>query len=158
MKKIEENFCESLFKWQSEHFKGTQAELGKIFNVSQGQIAKIFSKQRCGDETWRRMVAKKIGADYDSMIGVKKTDSKKIINFDNTYDEKHFKVTKKFKNKPMAIEINQGLVEIESYDPEELEEFNAMVQARLKRLRKKIKKQEDRDPPGEKLSPNGTDK
>jgi len=156
MKRIEKIFCKNLYKWQKTNFKGNRTELGKFFNVSQGYISNILAGRNCGDETWRRFVAQKIGADYDSMIGIKKTDKENIIKFDNNYEEKHFRVTKKFKNKSKAIEINEGLVELESYDPEELEEFNDNVQTRLKRLRKKHKKLGDREPLGE--VPNGTDK
>jgi len=139
MEKIEKTFCENLFKWYEKYYEGTQTKFGKFLNVSQGQIAKIFAKQRCGDETWRRMVSKKIGINYDTMIGIKKPDPENIISFESLEDEEHFNVTKKFKNKPMAIEINSSLVEIESYDPYELEEFSDIVQAKLKKLRKKYK-------------------
>jgi predicted transcriptional regulator len=140
MKTIEKNFCKNLKKWVDKHSKTTRAELGKNFGVSQGYISNILAGRNCGDETWRRMVSKYIGIDYDTMIGVKKESSKNIIKFESIEDEEHYNVTKKFKNQALAIEINQGLVEIESYDSDELEEFKDNVQTKLKKLRKKHKK------------------
>ena len=72
MDKLKENFCENLYRWYIDNFKGTQTAFGKFLNVSQGQVNKIFAKQRWGEEPWRRMVAEKIGMDYDEMIGIKK--------------------------------------------------------------------------------------
>jgi len=139
MKKIEEKFCESLFKWQSEHFEGTQAELGNFFRVSQGQIAKIFSKQRCGDETWRRFVAKKIGYDYDTMIGVKKKDLENVIRFETIEDEEHYNATKKFSDKKTATKFNKLLVKIEERDPGTFKRLYNQVKFELSQISKKCK-------------------
>ncbi|WP_201765626.1 hypothetical protein [Desulfotignum phosphitoxidans] len=84
--KIKINFCNSLKIWVDSNFKGTQHELGKFFNVSQGYISNVLAGRRCGDETWRRFVAAKIGMDYDAMVGIEKGKSqnlsKKIVPID----------------------------------------------------------------------------
>ena len=142
MKTIEKTFCKNLKIWTKKNFKGTRAELAKQFGVSQGYVSNILAGRNCGDETWRRMVAKKIGIDYDTMIGIEKDQNENIVVFTNTDDERHFEVTQRFKNKPLAIEINMGLVEVEQYDPEELEEIKELIIAKLKKHRKKQKQKD----------------
>jgi len=134
---LEDNFSDSLMAWKNKHFKGTQKELGAMFGVSQGQINNVLNKIRCGDETWRRMVAKKIGIPYDQMIGLDSEayslESKILILAD-----KHADITKNFQNQDIAIEINTDLVEIEKIDPDELEEIRDNIKAKLKKLTKRI--------------------
>jgi len=79
MKTIEKTFCKNLDKWQKANFIGTKTELGKMFKVSQGYISNILAGRNCGDETWRRFVAKKTGMDYDSMIGLKKIENSFLV-------------------------------------------------------------------------------
>lgn len=78
MSEIKKNFCNNFFEWQSNYFKGTQKELGSLFGVSQGQIAKVLSGKRAGDEEWRRKVASKIGMPYEIMIGLNKNSKANI--------------------------------------------------------------------------------
>lgn len=144
---LEDNFCEALYVWKNEHFKGTQADLGKLFGVTQAQINRVLNKTRYGDETWRRMVAKKIGVPYDQMIGLDTTDAPgtPII----TLSDKHATVTKQFKNQDIAIEINTDLVEIERIDPYELEEIRDNIKSKLKKLEKRAGFKKDRASNGE---------
>jgi len=139
MKRIIKTFCENLFKWQKKNFKGTQTELGKFLNISQGQIANIFAKKRCGDETWRRMVAKKIGYDYDTMIGVKKKDLENVIRFETIEDEEHYNATKKFSDKKTATKFNKLLVKIEERDPGTFKRLYNQVKFELSQISKKCK-------------------
>jgi len=138
IKTIKKTFCESLNKWGAAHFKGTRTELGKKFKVSQGYISNVLAGRRCGDETWRRMVAKEIGMDYDTMIGIEKNQSKNILNFETIEDEKHFEITQKFKNKPLAIKINKILVDLEKIDKQELEDALFYFENRLALTQKKL--------------------
>ena len=75
MDALEQKFCESFAIWKAENFNGTQTELGKMFGVSQGQINKLIAGDRAGKESWRRMIAKKIGIPYDEMIGLQEPSS-----------------------------------------------------------------------------------
>jgi len=115
-----------LKKWVDTNFKGTQKELGKFFNVSQGYISNVMAKRRCGDETWRRFVAAKIGMDYDAMIGVERRENN-IIRFESDEDRQHYKVITSFENKPLAIAINELLSQIEHLDPNGLEKAKDQV-------------------------------
>lgn len=116
MKNIQKNFCNNLKKWVDRNFEGTQKELGKFFNVSQGYISNVMAERRCGDETWRRFVAAKIGMDYDTMIGIEKPQNN-IVRFESADDKRHYEVIRKFSNKPLAISINEVLSEIEKLSP-----------------------------------------
>jgi predicted transcriptional regulator len=117
MKTIQKNFCNALKKWVNRNFKGNQKELGKFFNVSQGYISNVMAGRRCGDETWRRFVAAKIGMDYDAMIGIEKPENN-IVRFESVEDRRHYEVVQMFENQPMAITINEMLAEIEKLSPE----------------------------------------
>lgn len=117
MKELEINFCKCLKKWVNQNFKGTQTELGKFFNVSQGQISNVMACRKAGDETWRRFVAAKIGMDYDTMIGIEKPENN-IVRFESVEDRRHYEVVQMFENQPLAITINEMLAEIEKLSPE----------------------------------------
>ena len=75
MDTLEQKFCESFAIWKAENFNGTQTELGEMFGVSQGQINKLIAGDRAGKESWRRMIAKKIGIPYDEMVGLREPSS-----------------------------------------------------------------------------------
>lgn len=110
------NFCKCLKKWVETNFKGTRTELGKYFNVSQGQISNVLACRKAGDETWRRFVAAKIGMDYDAMIGIEKPGNN-IVRFESAEDKRHYEVIRAFEDKATAITINEILSDIEKLSP-----------------------------------------
>lgn len=71
---LEERFCESLRRYVDSHVadekKGYISRLAKLFGVTQGFLSNVIAGRRHGDETWRRLVAKKLKIDYDVMIGL----------------------------------------------------------------------------------------
>lgn len=92
---IRRNFCENFRAWVERSWRGTMMELAKELNVSPQQITNILACRRCGDETWRRFVALKIGVPYHSMIGlIKETENKEIIAFTDLKTENLLKMTR----------------------------------------------------------------
>lgn len=50
MDKLKTNFCNCLKKWVENNFRGTRTELGKFFNVSQGQVSNVLACRKAGAE------------------------------------------------------------------------------------------------------------
>lgn len=142
---IRNNFCRNLKKHADIHYgyRGGVNDLAVLLDISQGQMSNILAGRKCGDETWRRMVSEKIGINYNTMIGVKPCSENNVIHFEDAYDKKHYEVTKMFKKKDRAIEINEKLVEIEKLDPDELEEIKDIISFKLKKLYRKHGKKGD---------------
>jgi predicted transcriptional regulator len=148
MKTIQTNFCKALKKWVDRNFKGNQKELGKFFDVSQGYISNVMAGRRCGDETWRRFVAAKIGMDYDTMIGIEKPENN-IVRFESADDKRHYDVIRKFDNKPLAITINEILSEIEKLAPDH-GLTKALDQVELVKIKMEIEAAQKKDRNGNK--------
>ncbi len=144
---LEDKFSESLRAWKTKNFKGTQKELGAMFGVSQGQINNVLNKTRCGSETWRRMVAKKIGIPYDQMIGMA-TQSLgmdiAVVTESDITTERHRRTIDEFQNKKLALKINKELVALEKLDRSQLEKMLEIIQDRKFRLEQEALK---RNPP-----------
>ena len=73
-----------------------------------------------------------------STKGVKETNNR-MINIDNQDDWEHFKVTRKFKNKELAIKANEALVELESIDSIQFAKAVVDIMERLKSAQKQKK-------------------
>ena len=69
----------------------------------------------------------------------KPKETNKIINIDNQDDWEHFKVTRKFKNKELAIKANEALVELESIDSIQFAKAVVDIMERLKSAQKQKK-------------------
>jgi hypothetical protein len=70
---IEDVFAKSFSEWiknLSNKPTGFLSALSKELNVSVGQLSNILSGRRKTDEGWRRLVARKIGVPYETMIGL----------------------------------------------------------------------------------------
>jgi len=136
---IKISFCENLKKWFDTKFeideKARTNKLAKFLNISQGYASNILAGRNCGDESWRRFVAQKIGIDYDTMIGIpKKPYSQNIVSFETAEEKKHYYITKEFENKQLAIEINEVLVKIEKIDKKTFERLCKQAKFELSEL------------------------
>lgn len=70
---IEDVFAKSFSEWIKNlpgKPTGFLSALSKELNVSAGQLSNILSGRRKTDEGWRRLVARKIGVPYETMIGL----------------------------------------------------------------------------------------
>jgi hypothetical protein len=70
---IEDVFAKSFSEWiknLSNKPTGFLSALSKELNESVGQLSNILSGRRKTDEGWRRLVARKIGVPYETMIGL----------------------------------------------------------------------------------------
>ena len=70
---IEDVFAKSFSEWiknLSNKPTGFLSALSKELNVSVGQLSNILSGRRKTDEGWRRLVARRIGVPYETMIGL----------------------------------------------------------------------------------------
>ena len=72
--------------------------------------------------------------------GVVPEDPKKVVGFDTIVAE-HFDIVLAFKNKELAKAINDKLVQLESADPEILEEIDEYIDLKLRRIFKSEKQE-----------------
>lgn len=81
MEKVEEKFCAYFKWWVDSKYTGTKTDLAELLCISPQQLSNVLAGRRCGDETWRRTVATKLGLVYEEMIGenFKKCNQAEII-------------------------------------------------------------------------------
>lgn len=71
---IQKRFCQELKKVYEARYArgwGSVGRFAELIGVSAGQVSNILAAEprRCGDEIWRREVARRIGVPYEILIG-----------------------------------------------------------------------------------------
>jgi hypothetical protein len=71
---IQKRFCQELKKVYEARYArgwGSVGRFADLIGVSAGQVSNILAAEprRCGDEIWRREVARRIGVPYEILIG-----------------------------------------------------------------------------------------
>ena len=89
-------------------------------------------------------------SDFVQSVSKTKRQEDRVIRIDTQEDWEHFKVTRKFKNKDLAIQANEALVELEKIDSLQFAKAVIDIMERLKCARKG--KQDERREPGRKAA------
>ena len=126
-----------------EHWYKRTSKLSVKAGMSQGNLSKIVNrKTKATLETQHKIAVacgyKSVSDFIQSTKGVKETNNR-MINIDNQDDWEHFKVTRKFKNKELAIKANEALVELESIDSIQFAKAVVDIMERLKSAQKQKK-------------------
>lgn len=136
----------ALKKWIDDNLSywGGQKNAAKTLGISSAHLSYILSETRPMSEKLRLKILKRIGVSYEHLILelMKKTPTK-----GNIIDLDHAAVIQKFKNKALAREINEKLVEVENIDPDALTRVVGYIEGLLSSLAEKNKtaKREDVD-------------
>ena len=66
-------FCSYLVRWKVENWEGKDVALAERLKISKGQLSNLLKMRRCGNESWRRMVAEDVfKVPYEQVIGVER--------------------------------------------------------------------------------------
>lgn len=118
-------FCQELKKVYEARYDrgwGSIARFAEILGVTPAQVSNMFAPipRRCGDETWRREVAAKLGLAYDGLIGHgKKTCA---TDADVAFDKSDYRSIPLYESGRLAAGVN-GM----SFDPYEKVSRHAVV-------------------------------
>ena len=140
----------------------TNKDLGFAVGYKDGQMIQAIRSERSnGEETKRRKIAEFFGFTLDEFIkeGSRLIEKQSQAAITATLpsvsahaeasnvvpiDQKHAEIIRKFKNKDLAVAVNQELLELEALDPDEMKGVFQYIETRKKIVRdkKEAKKRE----------------
>ena len=155
-----QKFCESLKAYFDREYgnrRGAIKEFAEHLNLSHGQTSNMLRGIKGSTEGERRRIAKRIGLNYDDMIGVSTTSTTglspeadaELIHHEpsnNIIEIEHFNIIKRFQNKELAKSINEQLLELEALNPDELIEVEALIKFKIGRYDRRKSDQPDKIP------------
>jgi hypothetical protein len=105
--------------------KYTNKRFGDLVGYSGAMIDAIRHERSPGVETKRRDMAKKLGFDYEAFIKEGEALLRQNSDIETgpkviSIADKHKEIIDMFENKPLALEINQILLQIERQNPSDL--------------------------------------
>lgn len=149
-----ELFVHGLKVWaKAKPHKKTQKELAAVIGKSQPTVSDYFQFKYAPEAEDINLWVKAFDLDEDEIIEIGRVEKKKAeggggqrINFDDyrdqvikiisehsnivPIDQQHADIIRRFKNKELAVAVNQELLEIEALDPAELKSILRDIRAK----------------------------
>lgn len=131
------------------NFKGRQGELAAAGQISPGYLSEMLGFKKICVPNKREQLARAAapGLTYDQFIthglalaaagDQPRTTNDNITRLDDMTKKRHHLVIEKFKNKELALELNEYMVILEQYAPGKLQEMRIRMQSWIEMIPKK---------------------